>query len=80
MKSFVTRLLGLLAALTLGTAAVPTAAFGQKALVYCPVGTDVTGCDNTVAALTGDFPGGVDRLYRTAPPGRSTPRTANLWD
>ena len=38
----------------------------SKALVYCPVGIDATGCSRIVAALSGaegPFPGGVDRGY-----------------
>ncbi|HEU4647556.1 MAG TPA: hypothetical protein VFS33_00755, partial [Gemmatimonadales bacterium] len=37
-----------------------------KALVYCPVGLDTSGCDNVVAALSAPgsaFTGGVDRGY-----------------
>ncbi|HEV8448318.1 MAG TPA: Ig-like domain-containing protein [Gemmatimonadaceae bacterium] len=36
---------------------------GQKALVYCPVGVDATGCDRIVSALQPKFAGGVDRGY-----------------
>ncbi len=39
------------------------AAHGQKALVYCPVGVDATGCDRIVSALQPTFAGGVDRGY-----------------
>jgi len=35
---------------------------GQKALVYCPVGVDATGCDRIVSALQSKF-AGVDRGY-----------------
>jgi VCBS repeat-containing protein len=35
---------------------------GQKALVYCPVGVDATGCDRVVSALQSKF-AGVDRGY-----------------
>ena len=35
----------------------------QKALVYCPVGVDASGCDRIVAALQPKFPDGVDRGY-----------------
>jgi len=35
----------------------------QKALVYCPVGVDATGCDRIVAALSAKYPEGVDRGY-----------------
>src|SRR6185503_12017177 len=34
----------------------------NKALVYCPVGIDVTGCDKIVASLNGRF-GTIDRGY-----------------
>src|SRR5687767_5649225 len=39
----------------------PTAAHAQKALVYCPVNVDATGCNNIVAALASSYPLGVDR-------------------
>jgi VCBS repeat-containing protein len=39
------------------------AAHAQKALVYCPVGVDATGCDRIVSALQPKFAGGVDRGY-----------------
>ena len=41
-------------------------AHAQKALVYCPVGIDATGCNTIVAALTANtvlFPDGVDAAY-----------------
>jgi VCBS repeat-containing protein len=38
------------------------AAHAQKALVYCPVGVDATGCDRIVSALQPKF-AGVDRGY-----------------
>ena len=44
---------------------LPEVSSAQKALVYCPP-SDVTGCDNVVAALAatgGPFAGGVDRGY-----------------
>src|SRR5436190_310964 len=44
----------------------PAALAAQQALVYCPVGVDVAGCDLIVEALTGPmsaFPGGVARGY-----------------
>ncbi len=50
-----------LAALTLLARA--SVASAQKALVYCPVGVDATGCDRIVGALTSKFPEGVDRGY-----------------
>ena len=49
------------AALALALFASPAKA--QKALVYCPVGVDATGCDRIVAALQPKFPDGVDRGY-----------------
>jgi VCBS repeat-containing protein len=49
------------AALALSIAA--PAAQAQKALVYCPVGIDATGCDRIVTALASKFPDGVDRAY-----------------
>src|SRR5512142_994315 len=47
------------------TARAQTATSGAKALVYCPVGVDVAGCDQIVQTLTGTaaFPGGVVRAY-----------------
>lgn len=58
----------LAAVATLATAPTPAraqTAAGAKALVYCPVGVDETGCTKVVTALTGSaaFPGGVDRGY-----------------
>src|SRR4029079_6374063 len=38
-------------------------AYAQKALVYCPVGVDATGCDRIVGALSAKFTEGVDRGY-----------------
>ncbi|HWJ15793.1 MAG TPA: hypothetical protein VNS10_18765, partial [Gemmatimonadaceae bacterium] len=38
-------------------------AYAQKALVYCPVGVDATGCDRIVGALSSKFTEGVDRGY-----------------
>ena len=49
----------------LGLVCLPEVSSAQKALVYCPP-SDVTGCDNVVAALAatgGPFAGGVDRGY-----------------
>src|ERR1041385_1939020 len=54
-----------LAAAALAVGAPPTTAQAQnpnKALVYCPVGIDVTGCDRIVASLAGRF-GTIDRGY-----------------
>lgn len=50
------------AALTL----IPSLLHAQKALVYCPVGIDATGCNTVIAALAADparFPGGADAGY-----------------
>src|SRR5689334_13170838 len=50
------------AALTL----IPSVLHAQKALVYCPVGIDATGCNAIVGAITADaarFPGGADAGY-----------------
>src|SRR3989442_12404717 len=55
-------LFGALCGLVVG----PAALAAQQALVYCPVGVDVAGCDLIVEALTGPvsaFPGGVVRAY-----------------
>src|SRR6185436_19358967 len=42
----------------------PATANAQKALVYCPVTIDATGCNAIVSALTGPaYPLGVDRGY-----------------
>jgi hypothetical protein len=44
----------------------PVALQAQKALVYCPVGIDATGCNLIMTALRADtalFPGGVDGGY-----------------
>jgi hypothetical protein len=42
----------------------PATANAQKALVYCPVSIDATGCNAIVTALTGPaYPLGVDRGY-----------------
>src|SRR5215471_6756978 len=43
--------------------ALPMSAPAQKALVYCPVGIDATGCDRIVTALQSKFADGVDRGY-----------------
>src|SRR5438034_273650 len=53
----------------------PAALAAQQAVVCCPVGVDVAGCDLIVEALTGPmsaFPGGVWRAYN------GTSGTANL--
>src|SRR5436309_6097300 len=46
-----------------GLVAGPAALGAQQALVYCPAGIDVAGCDLIVESLTGAFPGGVARAY-----------------
>src|SRR5437867_13339432 len=46
-----------------GLVAGPAALGAQQALVHCPAGIDVAGCDLIVASLTGAFPGGVARAY-----------------
>jgi hypothetical protein len=53
----------LLLAAVLALAFGPSAAQAQKALVYCPVGIDDTGCQTVTAALAATHPGGVDRAY-----------------
>jgi hypothetical protein len=58
------RLAALISAAVLTLA--PSHAQAQKALVYCPVGIDATGCNTVVTALAGDatrFPGGADAGY-----------------
>lgn len=62
----------------LGMVATPSHARAQKALVYCPIGIDVAGCTNLVAALQPVFPSGVDRGYDGSA-GTVDLRTANLW-
>src|SRR5207245_11325938 len=57
-----TAFLALFAALC-GLVAGPAVLGAQQALVYCPAGIDVAGCDLIVASLTGAFPGGVARAY-----------------
>ncbi len=47
-------------------ALTPSLLSAQKALVYCPIGIDATGCNTVVSALAGDairFPGGADAGY-----------------
>lgn len=50
-------------AAVLALAASAPAVYAQKALVYCPVGIDATGCDRIVTALQPTFGDGVDRGY-----------------
>src|SRR5512133_1507388 len=54
----------LMVAAAFGMTTLPAAANAQKALVYCPVSIDATGCNAIVTALTGSaYPLGVDRGY-----------------
>src|SRR3954469_18372481 len=63
MRSFLQRA-ALVFGAVLGVFAMPAAVRAQKALVYCPVTVDATGCTNIVNALTGPaYPLGVDRGY-----------------
>jgi hypothetical protein len=56
--------LALILGATLGMMFMPVATQAQKALVYCPVNVDATGCNAIVNALTGPaYPLGVDRGY-----------------
>ena len=59
LKRFVTAAV----AAVLALAASAPAVHAQKALVYCPVGVDATGCDRIVTALQSRFTDGVDRGY-----------------
>ena len=64
MMRIIPRRLALLVGVTLGMVTMPAAVRAQKALVYCPVTVDATGCTNIVNALTGPaYPLGVDRGY-----------------
>ncbi|HEX8945412.1 MAG TPA: hypothetical protein VF785_19900, partial [Gemmatimonadaceae bacterium] len=58
-KSFATAAFAAALALALSAAT----AHGQKALVYCPVGVDVNGCDRIVSALKSKFADSVDRGF-----------------
>src|SRR3954469_13720935 len=63
MRSFLQRA-ALVFGAVLGVFATPAAIRAQKALVYCPVSVDATGCNAIVTALTGPaYPLGVDRGY-----------------
>jgi hypothetical protein len=54
----------LVVGVAVGVLGTPAAARAQKALVYCPVSIDATGCNAIVTALTGPaYPLGVDRGY-----------------
>jgi hypothetical protein len=62
MRFTAPRLLAALVA-ALGLLSRPTSVQAQRALVYCPVTIDATGCNAVVTALRADpspFPGGVD--------------------
>src|SRR5215213_7185763 len=64
MMRLIAQRLALLLSVTLGMMVMPVAAQAQKALVYCPVSVDATGCTAIVNALTGpSYPLGVDRGY-----------------
>jgi VCBS repeat-containing protein len=58
-KTFATATLA--AAIALALSASP--AHAQKALVYCPVNVDASGCDRIVSALQSKFTDGVDRGF-----------------
>lgn len=49
------------AAVLVASLALPSSLAGQRALVYCPVGIDATGCNAVVTALTGAGYLAVDR-------------------
>src|SRR6478735_12513718 len=51
------------AAMTLALVFVPRLAEAQKALVYCPVDIDATGCAAVKTALTSAYPGGIESGY-----------------
>jgi hypothetical protein len=51
------------ATLLLALAFVPRLAEAQKALVYCPVDIDATGCATIKTALTSAYPGGIETGY-----------------
>src|SRR5687767_9108904 len=63
MRSLIQRLalMAVAGVVVLGTA--PASANAQKALVYCPVSVDTTGCSAIVNALAPSHPLGVDRGY-----------------
>ncbi len=64
LRTISTRLASICSAAAL--ALIPSLVHAQKALVYCPVGIDATGCNAVVAALAADaarFPGGADAGY-----------------
>ena len=49
--------------LALALAFAPRLAEAQKALVYCPVDIDATGCATIRTALTSAYPGGIETGY-----------------
>lgn len=57
------RIVTAVVAAVLALAASAPAVSAQKALVYCPVGIDASGCDRIVTALQSTFTDGVDRGY-----------------
>src|SRR4051812_10899384 len=64
MKRSLLQRIALVFGVMLGVSATPAAVRAQKALVYCPVTIDATGCNAIVNALTGPtYPLGVDRGY-----------------
>jgi hypothetical protein len=64
MMQFSFRRAALVVGAAFGVGSVPASVQAQKALVYCPVAADATGCNTIVTALTGPaFPLGVDRGY-----------------
>lgn len=76
--SFTRHVFGCLLTAALATIALPASASAQKALVYCPAGIDVTGCDIAVAALKSDFADGVERAYDGSA-GTVDLKSADLW-
>ena len=74
----ISRRVAVFAAALLGISSLPIhSARAQKALVYCPVGIDVTGCDAIVLALASSHLAGVDRGYNGTS-GTIDLRTADL--
>jgi uncharacterized repeat protein (TIGR01451 family) len=55
--------LGLALLCAAGLALSPSAVSAQKALVYCPVSVDGSGCGPIATALAADFPDGVDNGF-----------------
>src|SRR5688572_23123643 len=63
MRSLIQRLTLLAGAVLVVLGTAPASANAQKALVYCPVTIDATGCNAIATALAGSHPLGVDRGY-----------------